>query len=127
MTLLPAGTVLCRVEALREGEPLGFALGEGDWPLRALVLREGGVVRAYLNQCPHAGHRLDFPPGRFLASDGHHLLCRSHGALFDKRSGECVSGPCAGESLKSVPVTERDGDVCLATELDVDALATRYW
>lgn len=125
--MLAAGTPVCRSDELQDGTPLGFTLGEGDWPLRGLVLRQDDQVLAYVNHCPHAGHRLDFPPGRFLTPDGSLLLCRSHGALFDKGSGECVAGPCMGERLRSIPVQVVQGQVCLATDLDLDALVTRYW
>ena len=127
MTMLAAGTEVCRSDELQDGIPLGFTLGEGDWPLRGLVLQQGGEVRAFVNQCPHAGHRLDFPPGRFLTPDGSLLLCRSHGAIFDKANGECVAGPCMGERLRSIAVQVSQGSVCLAGDVDLDALVTRYW
>lgn len=125
--VVPVGTALCRLEDIEDGSTKGFVLGEGDWPLRGLLVREGAVVRGFVNHCPHAGHRLNFHPDRFLTPDGQLILCRSHGAVFDKRSGACVMGPCVGESLKPVPVLVQDGEVRTAVPLDVDALATRYW
>ena len=125
--VVPAGTLLCRLEDIVDGNTKGFVLGDGDWPLRGLLVREGAVVRGFVNHCPHAGHRLNFHPDRFLTPDGQMILCLSHGAVFDKRSGACVMGPCVGESLKPVPVLVQDGEVRTAAPLDVDALATRYW
>jgi nitrite reductase/ring-hydroxylating ferredoxin subunit len=49
-----------------------------------------------------------------------------HGALFEKQSGYCVSGPCFGLSLIGLPVRIESGYVLLADEVDADELAARY-
>jgi naringenin degradation protein FdeD len=41
-------------------------------------------------------------------------LCASHGALFEKSTGYCVAGPCAGQSLQTLPLEVSDGYVMLA-------------
>jgi len=125
--IVPAGTVLCRLDEIADGGTKGFVLGEGDWPLRGLIVREGDVAHGYVNHCPHAGHRLSFLPDRFLTPDGTLILCMSHGAMFDKRTGTCVAGPCVGESLKTLPLVVAGGDVRTGEAFDIDALATRYW
>ncbi len=80
----------------------------------SLILhRDGERVRAWFNVCPHAGRRLDWAPGKFLRSDGL-LVCAAHGASFELGGGECVAGPCRGESLCAVAVEVRDGGVYLA-------------
>ena len=33
-----------------------------------ILYRDGQLVRAWLNVCPHAGRRLDWAPGMFLKS-----------------------------------------------------------
>ena len=63
-----------------------------------LLLRKGDTVRAFLNLCPHAGRPLDIAPGRFIVEDGY-LICAAHGACFTIPDGECVAGPCRGQSL----------------------------
>lgn len=125
--IIPAGTVLCRLEQIPDGDTKGFLLGDGDWPLRGLLVRVGDLVHGYVNHCPHAGHRLNFHPDRFLTPDRGLILCLSHGALFAKETGRCVSGPCAGEALKRVPVVVESGEVRTGAPLDTDALVTRYW
>lgn len=124
---IPAGTPLARLEDIADGGTRGFTLGEGDWPLRGLLVRHGPTAVAFVNQCPHAGHRLNFLPDRFLTPDGERILCLSHGAQFDKRSGECVLGPCVGEALKPLPVEVVDGELRLAQDVDADAVMTRWW
>ena len=90
-----------------------FTVGEGDWPLRGVMVRRAGAVRAYVNRCPHAGHRLDFPPGKFTTPDGAWLRCASHGAWFRFEDGECVAGPCTGHYLQTLPVAVRGTAVFL--------------
>ena len=78
----------------------------------SLVLyRDGQRVRAWLNVCPHAGRRLDWAPGKFLKSKEGHLVCAAHGASFELVNGDCIAGPCRGDSLRSVAVEVRDGQV----------------
>ena len=85
---------------------------EGD--AESLVLyRQNDDVRAWINVCPHAGRRLDWAPGQFLKSKDGLLVCAVHGASFELQRGECVAGPCRGESLREVPVEVRDGAVWL--------------
>ncbi|MBW3550999.1 MAG: Rieske (2Fe-2S) protein [Proteobacteria bacterium] len=82
----------------------------------SLVLyRDGDHVRAWLNVCPHAGRRLDWAPGQFLKSKDGLLVCAAHGASFELAGGECVAGPCRGETLRAVPVDVRDGAVWLSS------------
>ena len=85
---------------------------EGD--AESLVLyRQDDDVRAWINVCPHAGRRLVWAPGQFLKSKDGLLVCAAHGASFELQRGECVAGPCRGESLREVPVEVRDGAVWL--------------
>ena len=125
--MAPRDTALCRLADIPDGDTKGFVLGEGDWPLRGLLVRAGERVTGFVNRCPHAGHQLSFRSDRFLTPDKALILCQSHGALFDKTSGACVGGPCVGEALTRVPVKVDDGWVRLAEDVDIDRLATRYW
>jgi len=122
---IDTGRVLCRLEELAgHGGSCGFTLGEGDWPLRGFVVAvRPGVVRAYVNRCPHAGHALNLRPHRFLTPDGALIICASHGALFEREDGLCVAGPCAGRTLTPLPVELLDGYVLLAPGVDLAAAA----
>lgn len=122
-----AGTQLLELEGLADGGSRAFTLGEGDWPLRGILVRDGDAVHAYVNRCPHAGHQLNFMSDNFLTPDRQLIICRSHGAMFDKASGVCVYGPCTGDALKRVEVVVEAGKVKLRDDVDIDALATRYW
>jgi nitrite reductase/ring-hydroxylating ferredoxin subunit len=105
---------LCPLEALAEPGAKGFTLTGPDGRREIFVVRRLGHVFAYENACPHIGTPLDFLPDRFLTSDGRHLLCSTHGAMFEIATGFCTHGPCKGASLKPVPVAIRDGQVVLA-------------
>ena len=114
--------VVCRLSELAAGER-AFTIGGGNWPLRMFVVKVADTVHGYLNRCPHAGHPLDLRPQHFLTADGTLILCSSHGALFEKPTGYCVAGPCAGRSLIPVPLEVKCGVVLLADGVSVDALS----
>ena len=78
-----------------------------------ILYRDGQQVRAWLNVCPHAGRRLDWAPGKFLKSKEGHLVCAAHGASLVLVNGDCIAGPCRGDSLRRVAVEIRDGQVVL--------------
>jgi nitrite reductase/ring-hydroxylating ferredoxin subunit len=115
--------VICRLSDLEPIGARGFTIGEGDWPLRGIVVRVREEVRGYLNRCPHAGHPLNLRPNRFLTADGALLLCASHGALFDKLTGLCIAGPCPGQWLQAIALKVADGFVMLADGVDPAAMA----
>jgi nitrite reductase/ring-hydroxylating ferredoxin subunit len=92
----------------REAEALVDGVAES-----LILVREGGQARAYLNICPHAGHRLDWSPGNFLIDQGR-LVCAVHGACFERLTGLCTAGPCRGSSLRAVAVKEAGGWIELA-------------
>ena len=90
---------VCSLDDVCEPGARGFCVGEGDWPFRGFVARQGGEIFAYANICPHRRHPLDFLPDEFLVDDGKLIRCSSHGALFETATGFCVTGPCRGERL----------------------------
>jgi 3-phenylpropionate/trans-cinnamate dioxygenase ferredoxin subunit len=68
-----------------------------------------GTFTALDNFCTHAGG----PLGNSRLSDGCRLECSWHGAQFDARSGEVVSGP-ARKPLRKYTVKVLDGTVYVA-------------
>lgn len=106
--------VICALSEIPDEGSRGFTLGAGDWPLRGLLVRVGEEVHGYVNRCPHAGHPLNLEPHRFLTYDGSLILCCSHGALFEKRTGYCVAGPCPGASLERIALEVVEGYVLIA-------------
>lgn len=86
-----------------------FEIGDGDWPFRGFVVRQGDEVFAYQNICVHVGHPLNWSTDRFLTRDKSAIICASHGAMYTITTGECFAGPGAGRSLRTVEVSVRDG------------------
>jgi nitrite reductase/ring-hydroxylating ferredoxin subunit len=105
---------LCRLAELPDRGTRAFDLGPDSDPREIFLYRDGPRVFAYENACPHLGSPLEFTPDRFLAPDGEHFLCSTHGALFRLEDGHCVSGPCQGQALSQLAIeVAADGQVLL--------------
>lgn len=96
-----------------------FEIGDGDWPFRGFVVRQGDHVYAYQNSCVHVGHPLNWAPNRFLTKDSKAIICASHGATYEIESGLCFAGPCKGKSLRAVDINVRDGIVYVTGPLSM--------
>ena len=95
--------VLCRLEEIPDGESRGFPPAPGGFT-GLFAVRQGEAVRVYVNSCPHIGLPLAPAPPRSLHAKSRVTVCPAHGARFRIQDGECISGPCYGESLEAVPV-----------------------
>ena len=104
---------LCRLSDIPDGGATAVELERGGIAASVLLLRDAGRVFAYWNECPHAGRRLDWAPGRFLIENGQ-VICAAHGACFTIASGRCTDGPARGDALQPVAVEVVDGAVLLA-------------
>ena len=93
---------LCTGAELADASSRGFDI-EGQ---KLFAVRRGGQVHVYVNRCPHRGVGLEWTPDSFLDPSNSLIQCATHGALFLIEDGECVSGPCAGQSLTAVPCRE---------------------
>ena len=108
MTAVP----VCRLDDLQEKDARGFQVDTPGGMSQALVVvRQQDRVWVYLNRCPHTGVNLEWQPDRFFDLEDRFLQCATHGALFRPEDGYCVRGPCAGDSLESLPVQVENGQV----------------
>ena len=105
-----------RLEQLRATGCHEFRVGTGDWPLRGFVIRISDGVHAYVNRCAHLGYPLNYLPDEFLSYDRNYIQCTMHGALFEKETGLCVSGPCLGRSLVGIPARIENDCVLIDAE-----------
>lgn len=103
---------LCRLDDVPDGGATAVDVESSTGGFNLVLLRQGGRVFAYHNECPHAGRRLDWTPGKFLVKDNV-VICAAHGASFDVPSGRCLGGPCRS-GLVPMPVAVVDGDVRLS-------------
>ncbi len=112
------GTVLAPLEALPHDNGLERVFGDGPRAFRVVLFRVGEGVRAYVNECPHAGIPFHFAPEAFCVIDGdgatRDLLCPHHAALFRLDDGHCHDGPCRGDRLDPVEVRVEQGVVRVA-------------
>ncbi|MFJ2993113.1 Rieske (2Fe-2S) protein [Pandoraea sp. NPDC087047] len=99
---------ICPGDALEEGgRGVRFEVLVGGRRTPAFVIRYGGQVYGYLNQCAHVPMELDWSEGQFFESSGLYLMCATHGATYAPDTGFCVGGPCRGSALQPVRVEER--------------------
>ena len=94
--------LLCTGEQLPQAQSRGFDVN-GQ---KLFAIRRAGDVFVYRNRCPHRGVPLEWQADQFLDSSESLIHCATHGALFLIESGECVSGPCEGQSLTRIACTE---------------------
>ncbi len=92
-----------------EGATQAFHLGVPHKDPQAFVVRWQGELHVWVNRCAHIPVPLDYDDGEFLHPNLKMIACKVHGALYDPASGQCVSGPCRGDSLDGLDF-EVDGD-----------------
>lgn len=112
-----AGQRLCHVDDVAEGQARGFGPLEGS-KRKVIVIRRNGVLHAWLDACPHysTGTPMAWKTDAYLNGERTHLTCHSHNALFEIDTGECVLGPCLGQSLTRIEIAvDEEGDVFVAT------------
>lgn len=103
---------ICNVDQLSNGECASLEAQDSAY----FVVRYNDQWFAYKNACPHLGLSLDFVPNQFLVPDKSMIQCSSHGALFEIETGECLAGPCTGQSLQKVPFEIQQGQVCILVQ-----------
>jgi nitrite reductase/ring-hydroxylating ferredoxin subunit len=104
--------LICASSALLDsGRGVRFEVEYFGEKAPAFVVRYQGAVQGYLNRCAHVEMELDWQEGVFFDSDGRDLLCSTHGATYEAKTGRCIGGPCSGSPLVKVLVEERDGNV----------------
>ena len=99
--------ILCHSNSIAEGKSKGFQLGERF----IFAVKKHDRIYLYENVCPHLGIQLEWQPDEFLDIEASMIQCSSHGALFRIEDGECLLGPCMGQSLIAVAFTINDGQI----------------
>lgn len=107
-------TAVARRDELAPGRTAKFVLTRAGREIEAFVLDHDGRLFAYVNACCHIPMTMDWVENQFMSDDGRHILCATHGALYEPDSGECVAGPPLGKCLTRVPIEVRDGQIWAA-------------
>jgi nitrite reductase/ring-hydroxylating ferredoxin subunit len=105
------GRIIAKADELPPGRVKKFWLICGKYRVDALLVNDQGNFYAYVNRCRHMSTPLDFMRDQFLSEDQRHLMCYTHGALYEPATGLCIAGPCKGETLYRLPVRLDCGDV----------------
>ncbi len=105
------GEILCRLSDIKDGQAKEFSYRSGDEMRNIFIQRLGMQAFAYENNCPHAYLPLNMKAGIFTEKSGKYFICQNHGALFDIKSGQCLGGPCSGQSLTAIEIDLKDGNI----------------
>ena len=105
--------LICTLDRLDDPGSYGFSVEFAGEQVDGFVVRRDNECFAYLNTCPHTGAPLDWVEHQFLDVEGALIQCAVHDARFLIDTGECVFGPCPGESLQALPLQVQDGEVYL--------------
>ena len=108
------GRVIACVDEMRPGSVKKFWLICQKCRIDGFLVNYKGDFHAYVNRCRHMTTPLDFVRYQFFTEDGQHLICMTHGAIYDPRSGLCLDGPCKGLSLYRLAVFVDRGEVLVA-------------
>lgn len=103
---------VCSSDALEDGgNGHRFKVLYNGEEASAFVVRADGNLRAYLNRCSHVPVELDWNYGEFLDDSKQIIVCATHGASYSAESGACIGGPCDGEPLVALDISESNGKV----------------
>ncbi|RUR30352.1 (2Fe-2S)-binding protein [Vreelandella andesensis] len=106
------GAIVCPSNDLQEGTAYCREVINNDRALPVILTRISGAVYCYVNACPHQYLPLNYRSDSIISSDGNRLLCSAHGATFDIKTGNCLTG--AFDKLDAIPVFEdQQGNVCI--------------
>ncbi|MEN8841155.1 MAG: Rieske 2Fe-2S domain-containing protein [Octadecabacter sp.] len=103
------GAQVCAVDTVPDGGT--HCLEIDGFPL--VVLRVAGVLRAYVNACPHQYLPLNHKGDKLISADKTILRCTNHSAGFSVETGEGVEGLGLGACLDPVPVHVAGGQIVI--------------
>ncbi|MCF8473414.1 MAG: Rieske 2Fe-2S domain-containing protein [Emcibacter sp.] len=105
------GDVLCHISDIEDDRAKSFSYRSEDDIREIFIHRVGDEIFAYENSCPHAYLPLNMKDGIFTERSGKYFMCHNHGALFDIKTGQCLAGPCHGQSLVKIEVDLVEGNI----------------
>ena len=112
------GTALARFADIPDGGAFLVTLNETEPPFKAILLRSGEQVFAYVNRCAHFGVPLAAKAEHLYPKPHLSFQCSVHQARYRWQDGLCEYGDCEGESLLAIPVVIANEWVLIATQVD---------
>ena len=110
---MPELTLICPLARISDPGSFGFSVEIGNQRIDGFVVQRDGECFAYRNACPHTGSPLDWVEHQFLDLDEALIQCSTHDARFLIDTGECVFGPCPGQSLDALQIVVHDENIYL--------------
>jgi nitrite reductase/ring-hydroxylating ferredoxin subunit len=104
-------TKICNLGDIKDNNSIGLSTKINGALKKLIVVRSGKNTFVYLNSCPHIGAPLDLRPGQFFSHNKDNIICSTHGALFQIRTGLCIFGPCKDKYLEAIPICIEDNEV----------------
>lgn len=103
------GARVCAIADVPEGGT--HCLELNGFPL--LLVHTDGIIRAYVNACPHQYLPLNHKGDNLISADKTILRCTNHNAGFSVADGEGVEALGIGQCLDAVPVFLKDQSVMI--------------
>lgn len=105
--------ILCKTTDIEDPGSKSFDVKIKRKTQAIFVVHKNGEFFAYYNKCPHTGASLEWQENEFLDLDKALIQCATHDALFVIDSGECISGPCVGDLLQTLPISIQADEIHL--------------
>ena len=105
--------ILCKTTDIEDPGSKSFEVKIKRKMRDIFVVHKEGNFFAYYNKCPHTGASLEWQEDQFLDMDKALIQCATHDALFVIDSGECIAGPCAGDTLELLPLIIKSDEIHL--------------
>ncbi len=102
---------LCGFNELSEVDSREFVISEFSPERNIFIVRNYEITAAFENSCPHNLGPLNWAENVFLNQEEDYIQCVNHGALFEIDNGQCIYGPCEGQSLTPIQIKIDDGVV----------------
>ncbi len=110
--------LICRSSSLTVGgRGVRFEVTDRTTRHSAFAVRSTVGEASFVNQCAHLALELDWSAGEFFTADSRHLVCATHGALYNPMTGSCVGGACRGRPLQALRIIESNGCIYLEDEI----------
>jgi len=105
--------ILCKTTDIEDPGSKSFEVKIKRKTQSIFVVHKNGEFFAYYNKCPHTGASLEWLEHQFLDLDKALIQCATHDALFMIDSGECVAGPCVGDTLQNLKLSIQADEIHL--------------
>jgi len=109
---------VAHIQKLRDQQTIKFKFRRDGISRAGFAALVEGQVVAYENVCRHIPISIDYGDNRFFTSDGKHIICQTHGAMYEPLTGFCMRGPCEGASLFKIPFEVRDEELWIESEIE---------